>query len=105
MHRSVPHKSRAALERPIEIAKGDTGQSRIVANFLLAWWNATDCGGFDLTDVWAVDMAIAVDMLRVFALLAGCPRYPDAMGYGERFERIVRAWRPALTDRANASPS
>ena len=40
MRSSVPDKSRAALERLIQIAQGDTGQSRIVANFLLAWWNA-----------------------------------------------------------------
>jgi hypothetical protein len=70
--RSVPAKSTAALERLIQIAEGDTGQSRIVANFLLAWWNAGECGGFDLTDVWGVDTSIAVDMLRVFALMAGC---------------------------------
>jgi hypothetical protein len=95
--RSNPDRSKAALERLIQVAQGDTGQSRIVANFLLAWWNAGECGGFDLTDVWAVDTAIAVDMLRVFALLAGSHRYPDAMGYGKHFEQIVRAWRPALT--------
>ena len=44
---------RAALERLIRVAQGDTGQSRIVANFLLAWWNAADWGRFALTDVWA----------------------------------------------------
>ena len=88
---------RAALERLIRIAQGDTGQSRIVANFLLAWWNATECGGFDLTDVWAVDTAIAVDMLRVFAMLAAHQHYPDTLGYGKHFETIVRTWRPPLT--------
>ena len=86
---------RAALERLIDIARGDTGQSRIVANFLLAWWNAGECGGFDLTEVWAVDTAIAVDMLRVFALLAACRQYPDNMGYGKQLECIMRTWRPA----------
>ena len=40
----------AALERLIDIAQRDTGQSRRVADFLLAWWNAGECGGFDLTD-------------------------------------------------------
>jgi hypothetical protein len=88
----------AALERLIRIAQGDSGQCRIVANFLLAWWNAAECGGFDLTDVWGVDTAIAVDMLRVFALLAGCQHYPDTLGYGERFEAIARAWRPVPAD-------
>ena len=92
----IPAKSRAALERLIHIAQGDTGQSRIVANFLLAWWNAEECGGFDLTDMWAVDTSIAVDILRMFALVAECHRYPDNMGYGRQFEAIVRAWRPTL---------
>lgn len=94
----VPAKSRAALERLIEIAQGDTRQSRIVANFQLAWWNAAECGGFDLTDLWGVDTAIAVDMLRVFALVAGNQHYPDALGYGECFEQIVRAWRPTQAE-------
>jgi hypothetical protein len=53
MRKSVPDKSRAALERLIQIAQGDAGHSRIVANFLLAWWNAAECAGFDLTGVWA----------------------------------------------------
>ena len=88
-------KSHAALERLICVAQGDTGQSRKVANFLLAWWNAGECGGFDLTDVWDVDTAIAVDMLRVFALLAACRQYPDALGYGKQFKALVRAWRKA----------
>ncbi len=43
-----------------------------------------------------MDTAIALDMLRVFALVAGCQRYPDGMGYGQQFENIVRTWRPAL---------
>jgi hypothetical protein len=57
MRSNPPDKSRAALQRLIQIAQDDTGQSRIVANFLLAWWNAGECGGFDLTDVWGVDTA------------------------------------------------
>jgi hypothetical protein len=98
--------ARAALERLIRIAQGNTGQSRLVANFLLAWWNAAECGGFDLTDVWSVDTAIAEDMLQVLALVIGCHSYPDAMGYSRQFEAIVRAWRPALAHhRADVSPS
>lgn len=96
MRSRLPEKSRTALERLIQIAQGDTGQSRIVANFLLAWWNAGECGGFDLTQVWGVDTSIAVDMLRVFALMAERRQYPDNMGYGRQFEAIVRVWRPAL---------
>lgn len=48
----MPQNIRAAICRLVQIAKGDTGQNRGVANFLLAWWNAEECGGFDLTDLW-----------------------------------------------------
>ena len=34
----------AALERLIYVARADTGQSRRVASFLLAWWNAAEIG-------------------------------------------------------------
>jgi len=93
MSSRVPAKARSALGRLIQIAQGDTGQSRIVANSLLSWWNAAECGGFDLTDVWAGDTGVAVDMLRVFAMITH-QHYPDTLGYDKHFEAIVRAWRP-----------
>jgi len=96
MSRPLQDSERAALERLIQIAQRDTGQSRIVANFLLAWWNAAECGGFDLTDVWSVDASIAADMLTVFALLTLRHSYPDCLGYGQQFATLVQAWRPAL---------
>lgn len=107
MHSSVPDNSKAALERLIQIAQSDTGQSRIVANFLLAWWNAAECGGFDLTDVWGVDRSIAADMLQVFALVAGCRRYPDTLGYSEPFERPCVSGGPdrGTLNRAGTPPS
>ena len=84
---------KAALERLIQVALGDTGQSRKVANFLLAWWNAEECGGFDLTDLWRVDTAIAADMVTVFSMVAERNNYPDTLGFGEQLERIVASWR------------
>ncbi len=60
----------AALQRLLKIASSNTGQSRRVANFILAWWNATDHGGFDLAEIFAVDEAIADDMRTVFAYLS-----------------------------------
>jgi hypothetical protein len=44
MSKPLSERERAALERLIQIAQRDTGQSRKVANFLLAWWNADECG-------------------------------------------------------------
>jgi hypothetical protein len=44
----VPHGAeKAALTWLITIARGDTDQSRRVADFLLAWWNSGACGPFD----------------------------------------------------------
>jgi hypothetical protein len=83
----------AALERLIKIAKSDTGQSGRVANFLLAWWNARDNGGFDLTDLWNVDRAIADDMQTVFGLISRIHSYPDRLGYEADFRQLVTDWR------------
>jgi len=63
-------KEKAALERLLDHALLHTGQARRVADFLLAWWNAGECGSFDLTNLWAVDDAIAADMATVFLLIA-----------------------------------
>ncbi len=85
--------ARAAVSRLIEIARRDTGQSRIVANFLLAWWNAEECGGFNLTELWGVDTEIAADMITIFSTLPRWCHYPDALGYSSDFAFLVSAWR------------
>ena len=89
---------KAALNRLLDIARSDTGQSRRVADFLLAWWNAGSCGGFDLTNLWGVDLSIREDMITVFGCVARVNKYPDALGYEEPFQSIVRGWRPELKD-------
>src|ERR1700760_2519203 len=87
---------RTALNRLVVLAQSDTGQSRRVADFLLAWWNAGQCGGFDFTTMWGCDTAIVCDMARVFAFVGHNRHYPDTLGYGQQFEAIVREWRPEL---------
>ena len=67
-----------------------------MANFLLAWWNAGDCGGFDLTDLWVLDRAIADDILIVMRLIALKHEYPTIYGRGPQFDALVAAWRPHL---------
>jgi hypothetical protein len=86
----------APIRRLIEIARSDTGQSRRVANFLLAWWNAGDCGGFDLTDLWMLDKKIADDMLATVAFVARHHEYPNSYGFRTDFETLVALWRPQL---------
>lgn len=89
-----------ALARLINIAQRDTGQSKRVADFLLSWWNATGCGGFDLTDFWSVDAEIADDMLVVIGLIRQTRAYPDTLGteIHEQFKALVALWRPVLCD-------
>jgi hypothetical protein len=89
---------KAALEHLIAIAQSDTGQARRVADFLLAWWNAGECGGFDLTNLWGVDASIAEDMVIVFGYVARANAYPDALGFNVQFQSIVRGWRPELAN-------
>ena len=74
--------------RLIEIAKRDSGQSRWVADFLLAWWNADACRAFALTNLWVVDDAIAVHILAVCVLIARVRRYPDSLSSEDDFKEI-----------------
>jgi hypothetical protein len=99
MNASVPQMDAdtwSALERLIEIARGDSGQSRYAANFLLAWWNAAELGGFDFTDAWGVDGAAQDDMVRLFGFIARHSVYPNAYSFRSEFEDLVRRWRPEV---------
>ena len=92
----MTNQQQAALERLLVIASRGSGQSRRVADFLLAWWNAGSCGGFDFTTMWGCDSAIVDDMVIVFAYIGHQGSYPDTLGYSHQFETIVRSWRPEL---------
>jgi hypothetical protein len=84
-----------ALGRLISIASRDTGQSRRVANFLLAWHNAEENGGWDPVDLWNVDAEIADDMLTLLQFLRECHCYPGELGFKKEIEAIWEAWRGA----------
>ncbi len=92
--------TRAAFERLLDLARSDTGQARRAASFILAWWNAESLGGFDITDLFAVDAAIARDMTTVFEWLARCTNavYPEE--YRSEIEALIEAWRPDVWERS-----
>lgn len=61
--------AQAALTRLTPIAMSDTGQSKRVADFLMAWWNGRDLGHFQLADIFGLDVAIANDITNVIGFL------------------------------------
>jgi hypothetical protein len=93
--------TREAFERLLRIAHSDTGQSRRVADFILAWWNADSLGGFDLADLFAVDKAIARDMTSVFAWLASRAEAGYPVDYRAQIEEIIQLWRPEVLERVS----
>ena len=82
-----------ALERLLRIARQDTGQARRVADFLLAWHNAEENGGWNPVDLWSIDAAIADDMLSVLSLVRESHRYPDDLGFRDEIAAVWRLWR------------
>jgi hypothetical protein len=85
----------AALGRLLKIAMSDTGQSRLTANFLLAWHNAGANGGWDPVDLWALDEAIGRDMLLLLEMVLTRRRYPPEWGFEKEIERVWELWRSA----------
>lgn len=90
-------KEAQALTRLLSVAKSDTGQSRLVANFLLSWWNATACGGFALNDLWGLDTVLRNDVQIVMGFIARKQVYPDTLGLADDFQELIKTWRPQLS--------
>ena len=88
-----PLRAYEALGRLIHVARKDTGQACCVADFLLAWHNAEENGGWDPVDLWSVDAAIADDMLLVLQLIRESHRYPGDLGFQPEVEAMWRMWR------------
>jgi hypothetical protein len=57
----------AALQRLIKVAQGDTGQSGVVARFLLGLYNGPDFK-FDLTDLRYLDSNLVEDCLALLRM-------------------------------------
>lgn len=93
---NVTHvQAQSAIDRLFKVALADTGQSRVVANFLLAWWNTQDHGGFDIAELFSLDRAISDDVACVFAFLGqqGSATYADAFDRRAETVELIRLWR------------
>ncbi len=82
-----------ALVRLFSIARRDTGQSRRVADFLLAWHNAAENGGWDPTDFWNMDQQIVADILTVLEYIRWNHHYPDTLGFKFPIGQVWDMWR------------
>lgn len=82
--------TRAALERLLAVADGNTAQARHVADFLLAWWAPDIYGGFALTALWELDDELARACVLVFAWVAANRADPAMVGYGAQFEALFQ---------------
>jgi hypothetical protein len=96
--------TKAALDRLFEIAIDySTGTSSRVANFLMAWWNARDYGGFDFTDFWMFDDCTRQDCFTVLRFVADNKTYLDELPeYQAKFKRVHAQWRPEKKKRRRA---
>lgn len=52
-----------------------------VADFLLAWHNAEENGGWNPVDIWQLDAGIAQDILLVTTFIAVEYKYSDDLGF------------------------
>lgn len=92
--------ARAAITRLIPIAMSDTGQSRRVANFLMAWWNGPKLGHFEIADLFGLDLAIANDITTVIGFLRQNDRGAvciDSLGFADEMQDIIALWRSSAT--------
>lgn len=93
-----------ALARLVEIAQRDTGQSRRVADFLLAWHNAEENGGWNPYDLWSLDADIADDIVSVLSLVRS-GKYPDSFGFEREIGRVWEYWRQTTDSRRYGASS
>jgi hypothetical protein len=102
---TVESYARPSLERLLQVAvEISTEEARRVADFLLAWYDAGTCGGFNIPAAWDCNPSIRHDMVVVFAwVISSSGLYPEALGYGDQFKAIARIWRPQVDEPQGAS--
>jgi hypothetical protein len=80
-----------ALRRCFTRAAGVSGGEARVRRLLFAWHNATELGGFDLTDLWGLSDDWRDDCLTVIRMIARGPQgwYADRYGFGEGMQALI----------------
>ena len=86
-------KRRVALERLFDLAYGNSGGSRIAANFLLAWADSEKYGGFNPRDFFRLDPFYSEDVLTTFEMIARCSLSPESIGLEKNILQLAKMWR------------
>jgi hypothetical protein len=92
-----------ALARLLEIARRGTGQSRRVADFLLAWHNSEENGGWNPYDLWSLDDSICNDIILTLSLIR-MGNYPENLGFGTEISQVWALWRSTNKNSAAEKP-
>jgi len=93
----------APIRRLLAVAHGDTGQSRTVAGFLLAWWNARELRRLRPDrPLGGAAQGSARDRVATAAFAALHRSSSRSCELGPQFEQLVTRWRPALAEPGNA---
>lgn len=91
--------AREAVRRLLVVAQAGEAQSPVVADFLLAWWDADECGGFDFGGLCEVESPVLSDMLSVQEFIATSGVFPDELELASEFQELATTWRPAARER------
>jgi hypothetical protein len=94
---TVPNeKESAALAFCFRAARGDSGGQRRVRQFLFAWHNARELGGFDFADLWSLDEKHLDAVLTVTLMIARGQTgyYPHHYGYEADMEALIETYGP-----------
>lgn len=86
-----------ALDLRLAPAAGDKGQSRHVADGLVAQWNGCRSGGFALTTPWTARRAVADGELAGLRLAALRHEHLTAAGRSRAFQAFNGRGHPART--------
>ena len=83
------------LERLLSVARGDTGGSRRVAQFLLSLWDG-DIYRADLQAVMYIDGDLFGEMLALWAYLHSTNQQLYSLVAEDRMRPVIRAWGEAF---------
>lgn len=82
-----------AFARLVRIASASGPDARRAADFLLAWHNAEDHGGWNPRDLWLLDKRTAQDILDVLKSIRKSSPFLEQPGLTREIALLTRIWR------------